>query len=189
MTVYSINDLHIGIKIIFNNLPYIVESSEFIKPGKGQAFTRVKMRCLLNNLIIDKIFKATFCIKKANIKEINLSYLYKDDQFYYFIHSKNFNQYQVNNKIINSNLARWLLPNIIYTLIFWNKNPIQVIPPNFVNIKIIDTSPSFKGETIGKNNKIALLSTGIKIKVPSFLKIGEIIKVDTRSGEYISRIK
>lgn len=189
MTIYSINDLHTGIKIIFNNQPYIVESSEFIKPGKGQSFTRVKMRCLINNLVIDKIFKSTFSIKKADIKEINLSYLYKDYQFYYFIHPKNFNQYQINNKIIDNNLAKWLLPNIIYIVVLWNNKPIQVIPPNFVKIKIIDTSPSIKGEAIGKNNKIALLSTGIKIKVPSFLKIGETIKIDTRSGEYISRTK
>lgn len=186
MTIYSSNTFRSGIKVIFDKQPYLIESIDFVKPGKGQAFSRVKMRCLLNNILTEKIFKSTDFLQEANINETNLIYLYKDELFYYFMHSKTFEQYIIDIKIIGDTY-KWLLENTSYTVILWNNRPIKVVPPNFIMIKIIETNPSNKSETIGKNNKIATLITGIKIKVPYFIKKGEIIKVDTRSGEYISR--
>lgn len=188
MKNYSINNLRSGIKIIFNNLPYLVESVEFVKPGKGQAFNRIKMRCLVNDNLIEKIFKPTSILKEANILETNLFYLYFDKEYYYFMHPKNFFHYQVEKKIIHS-VSKWLFTNIYYVAIIWNNNIIKVIPPNFVEVKVLETSPSIKGESIGKNNKIAIISNNTKIRVPIFIKKNEIIKIDTRSGEYISRIK
>lgn len=186
MTIYSSNTFRSGIKVIFDKQPYLIESIDFVKPGKGKAFSRVKMRCLLNNILTEKIFKSTDFLQEANINETNLIYLYKDELFYYFMHSKTFEQYIIDIKIIGDTY-KWLLENTSYTVILWNNRPIKVVPPNFIMIKIIETNPSNKSETIGKNNKIATLITGIKIKVPYFIKKGEIIKVDTRSGEYISR--
>lgn len=188
MTTYSINNFRSGIKVIFEKEPYLIESSDFIKPGKGQAFTRVRMRCLLNNILTEKIFKSTDFLQSANVNETNLFYLYKDKNFYCFMHPKNFEQYIVEKKIIG-NTYKWLLANISYTVVLWNNIPIQIFPPKFILIKIIETSPSNKRETIGKSSKLATLITGIKIKVPYFINTGEIIKVDTRSGEYVSRIK
>lgn len=185
---YFSNNFSIGTKIIFEKKPYIIESSDFVKPGKGQAFNRVKMRCLINNCLIEKILKSTDSLEQANIKEIKLHYLYYDKSFYYFMHQTNFSQYLVDKKIIGDNY-KWLVENDIWNVLLWNNKPIQIFPPKFVTLKIINTNSNIKGETSNKSNKIATLITGAKVKVPSFLKVGEIIKINTKKSEYISRVK
>lgn len=187
MAIYFSSNFSIGNKVIFAQKPYLIESSDFIKPGKGQAFNRVKMRCLLDNTLIEKIFKSTDSLEQANIEETKLHYLYHDKQFYYFMHQKNFNHYLVDNKIIGNNY-KWLIENDICRVVLWNNNPIQVFPPKFVKIKIISTNSNFKGNTINKNTKLAKLITGAVIKVPLFLKNGEIIKVNTILEQYVSRV-
>lgn len=188
MTTYSSNNFKAGIKIIFEGLPYLIESNDFFKPGKGQAFNRVKMRCLTNNVLNEKIFKNTDILKEANINETDLIFLYKDEQLYYFMHPENFEQYTINKKLLK-NIAKWLLSNVKYHAILWNNRLIQILPPKFVIMKIIETNPTCKGETLGRGSKIAKLTTGIKIKVPSFLKENETIKINTQTGAYISRVK
>ncbi|CUR53849.1 Elongation factor P [Serratia symbiotica] len=188
MTNYSSNDFRADMKIIFEGEPYKIESSEFVKPGKGQAFTRVKMRRILTGTRLEKTFKSTAFFKKADIIDLYMNYLYYDNNFYYFMHPITFEQYQINKKII-SNKEIWLQDNVKYMITLWNKNPIFIQIPNFIKAKIINTHPNFKGDTIKNNNKLATLNTGFVIKVPLFIQIGEIIRIDTRNGEYISRVK
>ncbi|PPI88590.1 elongation factor P [Candidatus Pantoea edessiphila] len=182
------NDLRSGLKIIIDNEPYSIESSEFVKPGKGQAFVRVKMRRLLTGTRIEKTFKSNDSFQCADITDINLIYLYNDNDFYYFMHPDNFEHFQVNKKIIGET-NKWMQINIEYIITLWDNVPINIKAPNFIEVKIIKTEQSLKGDTVGTSNKLAVLETGAIIKVPLFLKVGEIIKVDTRSGEYVSRIK
>ncbi|MXP51078.1 elongation factor P [Pantoea sp. SoEX] len=188
MVNYVSNDLRAGLKIIFDNEPYTIEYSEFVKPGKGQAFVRVKMRRLLTDTRVEKTFKSTDYFQSADISDTNLIYLYNDNEFYYFMHPENFEHFQVNKKTMGDT-TKWMQTNICYIITLWNNIPINIQPPNFIEAKIIKTDPGLKGDSIGTTSKFATLSTGAVIKVPLFLKIGETIKVDTRSGEYVSRIK
>ncbi|PPI87910.1 elongation factor P [Candidatus Pantoea edessiphila] len=188
MLTYFSNDFRIGLKIIFENEPYAIESSEFVKPGKGQAFVRVKMRRLLTGARIEKTFKSTDSLQCADVKDINLIYLYNDNDFFYFMHPKNFEHFQINKKNMGESI-KWMQTNLECTVTLWNNTPIIVQPPKFIEIKIINTDPGLKGDTVVSGGKLATLITGAVIKVPLFIKTGEIIKVNTRSGEYVSRIK
>ncbi|VFP82051.1 elongation factor P [Candidatus Erwinia haradaeae] len=188
MVTYYSNDFRPGLKIIFEGEPYTIESSQFVKPGKGQAFVRVKMRRLLSGSRIEKTLKATESVESANIIETNLTYLYADQSSFYFLHPKNFEQYCIPEEIVGDKY-KWLLKNTECIVTLWNDIPIHLVPPKFVEIEIIDTNPGLRGDTSSAGSKTATLSTGARIKVPLFIQIGEIIKVDTRSHSYISRVK
>ncbi|MBK4775659.1 elongation factor P [Candidatus Pantoea edessiphila] len=188
MITYFSNNFRNGLKIIFDNEPYAIESSEFVKPGKGQAFVRVKMRRLLTGTRIEKTFKSTDSLQSADIMDTKLIYLYNDNEFYYFMYPENFEHLQVHKKTIGES-TKWMQENVEYIITLWNETPINIQVPKFIEVKIIRTDPGLKGDTVGTSSKLAILSTGAVIKVPLFLKTGETIKVDTRSGEYVSRIK
>lgn len=185
--MYSSNSLRIGYKIIFNREPYIVDSNELVKPGKGQAFSRVKLRNLLNQKLIEKTFKSTDCLEAANIIDIILLYLYKDNEYCVFMDNNTFDHIFINKKILNDKI-KWLFEQDKYLVTFWNNIPIAVHLNQFVTLKVIDTEPGIKGDSIGRSSKIAQLSTGAIVKVPLFIQIGDCIKVNTHCGEYISRL-
>lgn len=188
MATYSSNDFRSGLKIMMDNEPYAVESSEFVKPGKGQAFARVKLRRLLTGKLIEKTFKSTDTAESADVMEVNLTYLYNDDEFWYFMNNETFEQLAADSKAVGDN-AKWLLDQAECVVTLWNGQPIAVTPPNFVEMEVTDTDPGLKGDTAGTGGKPATLTTGAVVKVPLFVQIGEVIKVDTRSGEYASRVK
>jgi len=188
MRVYQSNNFRIGYKIIFEKQPCLIESSEFVKPGKGQAFVRVKLRKLLTNQLIEKTFKSTDSLEIADISEYKLSYLYNDGNFWYFINNSTFEDLSVEKKIIGTN-SKWLLEQDTCVITFWNNKPISIIPNIFVELKVVDTEATLKSDTISTNTKLAKLSTGAIVKVPIFIQVGSVIKVDTRSGEYIARVK
>lgn len=188
MVTYSSNDFRPGLKIMFEGEPYAVESSEFVKPGKGQAFARVKMRRLLTSTRVEKTFKSTDSCEGADVIDTNMNYLYSDGDFYYFMHPDTFEQHQVEVKNV-SDAAKWLQDNAECIITLWNGYPIAVQPPNFIEAEITDTDPGLKGDTAGSGGKPATLSTGAVVKVPLFVQIGEVVRVDTRSGEYVSRVK
>lgn len=181
------NSFKIGLKILFEKEPYLIEFSEYIKPGKGQVFTRVKLRNLLTGRLLDKTFRSTDHLKLANIKEINLCYLYNDNFFWYFMNKKNFDQFLVEKKILIKQL-KWLVEQDSYMVTLWNNTIISLTLSNFVDLAVIKTEPGVKGDSVGTNEKIAVLSNGVSIKVPLFILVGEIIKVDTRSVSYVSRV-
>ncbi|WP_174240621.1 elongation factor P [Buchnera aphidicola] len=189
MKMYCSNNFRIGCKIIFEKEPCLIESSEFVNPGKGQAFVRVKIRKLLTQQLIDKTFKSTDYLEIADVKEYVLSYLYNDGYFWYFINNNSFEELSVEKKIIGVN-KKWLLAQDTCTITLWNNEPIAVMPNNFVNIKVISVEKSLKGNTVNvRNTKLATLITGAIVKVPLFIQTGSLIKIDTRSGQYISRVK
>ena len=189
MTVYHINHFRSGCKIIFEKEPCVIESSEFVKPGKGQAFVRVKLRKLLTKQLIEKTFKSTYRLEIADIKEYTLCYLYNDSLFWYFINNNTFEELSVEKKIVGIN-KKWLLAQDTCTITFWNDQPISIVPKNFVNMKVVDVQATLKGDTVNiGSTKLATLVTGAIVKVPLFIQIGTIIKIDTRSGEYVSRVK
>ncbi|CAL4317805.1 Elongation factor P [Buchnera aphidicola (Eriosoma lanigerum)] len=188
MEIYNSNNFKIGLKIIFENEPCVIENSEFIKPGKGQAFTRVKLRKLLTGQLIDRSFRSTEYLKQADIIDVKLLYLYQDHYHGYFLNKKNFEQFYVEKKILFNKL-QWLIEQHSYMATLWNNQIISIIPKNFINLEVVKTTPGVKGDSVNNNTKVAVLKNGAIIKVPVFIQIGEIIKVDTRSNQYICRIK
>ncbi|GAA0342625.1 elongation factor P [Morganella psychrotolerans] len=188
MATYSTNDFRQGLKIMFDGEPCVVVESEFVKPGKGQAFARVRLRKLLTNRLLEKTFKSTDSAEGADVMDMNLTYLYNDGEFWHFMNNETFEQLAADEKAVGDN-AKWLIDQAECIVTLWNGRPISVTPPNFVELEIVETDPGLKGDTAGTGGKPATLSSGAVVKVPLFVQIGETIKVDTRSGEYVSRVK
>lgn len=188
MASYSSNDFRPGLKIMLDGEPCAVIESEFVKPGKGQAFARVRLRKLISGKLLEKTFKSTDSAEGADVMDMNLTYLYTDGDFWHFMNNETFEQLAADAKAVGDN-AKWLVEQAECILTLWNGAPIAVTPPNFVELEIVDTDPGLKGDTAGTGGKPATLSTGAVVKVPLFVQIGEVIKVDTRSGEYVSRVK
>ncbi len=188
MASFSTNEFRGGMKIMLDNEPCVIIENEFVKPGKGQAFNRVKIRKLLSGKVLEKTFKSGDTVEAADVVDVELDYLYNDGEFWHFMNAESFEQIAADEKAIGDNL-KWLKENDRCTLTLWNGNPIAVTPPNFVELEVVETDPGLKGDTAGTGGKPATLTTGAVVRVPLFIQIGEIIKVDTRSGEYVSRVK
>ncbi|QXO64946.1 elongation factor P [Morganella morganii] len=188
MATYSTNEFRQGLKIMLDGEPCVVVESEFVKPGKGQAFARVRLRKLISNKLLEKTFKSTDSAEGADVMDLNLTYLYNDGEFWHFMNNETFEQLAADEKAIGDN-AKWLIDQAECIVTLWDGRPIAITPPNFVELEITETDPGLKGDTAGTGGKPATLSTGAVVKVPLFVQIGEVIKVDTRSGEYVSRVK
>ena len=188
MASYSTNEFRAGMKIMQDNEPCVIVENEFVKPGKGQAFNRVKVRKLISNRVLEKTFKSGESVEAADVMDVNLTYLYNDGEFWHFMNNETFEQLAADEKAVGENV-KWLVEQAECIVTLWNGQPIAVTPPNFVELEITETDPGLKGDTAGTGGKPATLSTGAVVKVPLFVKIGEVIKVDTRSGEYVSSVK
>ncbi|WP_343152788.1 elongation factor P [Buchnera aphidicola] len=188
MTTYNSNYFRSGLKIIFDKEPYIIESSQFVKPGKGQSFVRVKLRRLLTGKLIDKTFKATDTLKSADVTEITVSYLYNNRKFWFFINKKTFEEVFATKKVLGESI-KWLVEQASCLATLWNNEVISITLSNFVELKVMETNPGLKGDSVSTATKKAKLITGAIIRVPLFIKEGETIKVDTRSGEYVGRVR
>ncbi|ARR48242.1 TPA: elongation factor P [Photobacterium damselae] len=188
MASFSTNEFRGGMKIMLDNEPCVIIENEFVKPGKGQAFNRVKIRKLLSGKVLEKTFKSGESVEAADVVDVELDYLYTDGEFYHFMNNETFEQIAADVKAVGDN-AKWLVENNTCTLTLWNGNPIAVTPQNFVELEVTETDPGLKGDTQGTGGKPATLSTGAVVRVPLFIQIGEVIKVDTRSAEYVSRVK
>ncbi|CAL4317778.1 elongation factor P [Buchnera aphidicola] len=189
MILYYTNHFKSGLKVIFENFPYCIESVQFVKPGKGQSFSRVKLRNLLNKQLIEKTFRSTDCLKHADIIDINLLYLYHDSKFLYFMNEQTFDQILVEKFIIQDKM-KWLIEQHNYLVTLWNDKPIGIIINNFVELKVINVTPEVSSDVISnvKNTKFCQVTTGAILKVPLFIQEGDIIKVDIRTEKYHSRI-
>ena len=188
MASYSTNEFRAGLKIMLDGEPYSIVENEFVKPGKGQAFNRVKLRRLLHDKVLEKTFKSGESVEAADVVDMELAYLYHDGEFYHFMNNETFEQLAADDKAVG-NTKLWLKEQDVCTLTLWNGATIAVTPPNFVELEVVDTDPGLKGDTAGTGGKPATLSTGAVVRVPLFIQIGEVLRVDTRSGEYVSRVK
>ncbi len=188
MATYNTSEFKGGLKFMLDKEPCVIIANELVKPGKGQAFNRVKLRKLLSGKVIEKTFKSGESVEAADVMEIELAYLYTDGEFFHFMNNSTFEQIAADVKSVGD-MAKWLIEQDICTITTWNDSPIVVTPPNFVEIEVIETDPGLKGDTAGSGGKPATLATGAVIRVPLFIQIGEIVKIDTRSAEYVGRVK
>jgi elongation factor P len=188
MASYSTSEFRSGLKVMIDGDPCSIIENEFVKPGKGQAFNRVKIRNLKTGRVLDKTFKSGESLEAADVIDIDMQYLYSDGEFWHFMVPDTFEQHAADaNAIGESHL--WLKAQDSCQVTLYNGSPIGVTPPNFVELDITDTDPGLKGDTAQGGTKPATLETGAMVKVPLFLEIGESVRVDTRTGEYMSRVK
>lgn len=188
MATFSTNEFKSGLKLMIDGEPCAVLENEYVKPGKGQAFNRVKIRKLISGKVLEKTFKSGESVEAADVMETELDYLYNDGEFWHFMDSKTYEQIAADIKALGGK-EKWLVENSPCTVMLWNGNPISVLPPKFIELEVVDTDPGLKGDTAGTGGKPATLSTGAVVRVPLFVQIGEIVKVDTRSEEYVSRVQ
>ena len=188
MGTVSTNEFKPGLKIMLDGNPCSILENEFVKPGKGQAFNRVRYRNLLNARVVEKTFKSGESIETADVGDVEMQYLYKDDQFFYFMDNSTFEQSTASPEAVGE-AAKWLRENDSCTVTMWNEKPIAVTPPNFVVLKIVKSDPGVRGDTVSGATKPATLETGAVVRVPLFVEEGESIRVDTRTGDYMSRAK
>jgi len=188
MANYSTNEFKSGLKIILDGDPYNIVENEFVKPGKGQAFNRVRVRNLKTGRVIERTFKSGESVEAADVFEMNVQYLYTDGDFWYFMDPGNFEQYVCSRDAVGEG-AKWIKDEAICQITLFNGEPLSVIPPNFTELKIVETDPGLRGDTSSGGGKPATLETGAVVRVPLFVNNGEVIKVDTRTGEYVSRVK
>ncbi len=188
MANYSTNELKNGLKVMIDNSPCNIVDLEFIKPGKGQAFTRVKIRNLKTGRVVERTYKANESLQSADVVDVEMQYLYNDGEQWHFMVPENFEQYAAGTEAVEE-AAPWLKEQDMCIVTLWNNEPLQVAPPTFVVLAITETDPGLKGDTSGGGGKPATLETGAVVRVPLFVQTGELIKVDTRKGEYVSRAK
>ncbi len=188
MASYGMNDVKNGQKIIVDGHPCTITDTEYVKPGKGQAFTRVKYRNLKNGRSVEMTMKATDSLEAADVMDSDMEFLYSDGEFWHFMHPDTHEQIAADEKAV-ADAAKWLKGNEVCIVTLWNGAPLLVTPPVFVELEITETDPGVRGDTSGGGGKPAKLETGAVVRVPLFVGQGERIKVDTRSGEYMSRVK
>ncbi|MDG2060714.1 MAG: elongation factor P [SAR86 cluster bacterium] len=188
MVSFSTSDFKPGLKVIIDNAPCSIIEDEFVKPGKGQAFSKIKYRNLLTGRVGEKTCKVGESLESADVTEYEMQYLYNDGNEWFFMNSQTYDQVGLNKNLISST-SNWLKEEDIYKLTFWDNNPIMIQAPNFVDLEVTQTDPGLKGDTAQGGTKPATLSTGIVVKVPLFVSEGEVITIDTRTGEYQGRSK
>jgi elongation factor P len=188
MATYGLNDVKNGLKILIDGDPYTIVDADFIKPGKGQAFTRIKIRNLKNGRVIEKTLKANETVEGADVMDTDMQFLYSDGEFWHFMEPTSFEQHQADKNAVGD-AAQWLKGEEDCVVTLWNGTPLSVTPPNFVELQITETDPGVRGDTSGGGGKPAKLETGATVRVPLFVGQDEVIKVDTRTGEYVGRVK
>ncbi|MGF1645131.1 MAG: elongation factor P [Thiotrichales bacterium] len=188
MASYSTSEFKSGIKIMLDGDPYNVVENEFVKPGKGQAFNRVKVRNLKTGRVVEKTFKSGDTVEAADVVDIDMQYLYADGDLYYFMHPETFEQLAAGATAM-ADALKWIREQETCLLTLWNGVPISVTAPAHVELKVTECEPGIKGDTAQGATKPATVETGAVVRVPLFVQEGDILKIDTRTGEYLSRVK
>ena len=188
MAMYSTNEFRAGLRILLDGDPCSIIENDFVKPGKGQAFNRVKIRNLKTGRVVDRTFKSGESVEAADVIELDMQYLYADGELWHFMEPDSYEQYAAGEAAV-ADAKDWLKEEDICKLTLWNGQPLLVDAPNFVELKIVETDPGVRGDTAQGGVKPAKLETGAVVKVPLFVEEGELVRVDTRSKEYVSRVK
>lgn len=186
MATYSSNQFKNGLKVMIDGDPCTMVDVDFVKPGKGQAFTRVRLRNLMTGRIWERTFKSNESLDGADVMDRDMEYLYNDGEMWHFMEPSTFEQFAADQAAVGD-AGKWLKEQDKCLITLWNDNPIAVTPPNFVELEVVETDPGLKGDTAQGGSKPATLSTGAVVRVPLFIERGEVLKIDTRTGEYVSR--
>ena len=188
MSSFSTNELRSGIKVLLDGEPFSIVENEHVKPGKGQAFNRVKVRNLKTGRVIERTFKSGDTLEAADVVDVDMQYLYADGDFWHFMVPETFEQHAASKAAVGDG-AQWMKDGVTCIITLWNGVPLQVTPPPHVDLKVVETDPGLRGDTATGGQKSARLETGAVVRVPLFINEGETLRIDTRTGAYISRAK
>jgi len=189
MASYSTNEFKSGLKVMLEGDPCNIVENEFVKPGKGQAFNRVRLKNLKTGRVWERTFKSGESLEGADVMEHEMEYVYADGEYWHFMKTDGTYEQLAADKAAVEDSIRWLKETDKVTVTLWNEVPIAVAPANFVELEVAETDPGLKGDTAQGGTKPATLSTGAVVKDPLFINIGEMVRVDTRTAEYQNRVK
>jgi elongation factor P len=188
MGTVSTNEFRKRLKIMLDDQPCMIVENEFVKPGKGQAFNRVRLKNLITGRQLEKTFKSGDSFQEADITNTTMQFLYTDGANYTFMDTKSFEQVEISKENMDG-AEKWLLENTECDISFWGDRPISVTPPVFMDLAITYTEPAVKGDTSNNVTKAATVETGAEVQIPLFIAQGDRVKIDTRTGEYVERAK
>jgi elongation factor P len=184
--MYATNQFRKGLKVEIEGIPYEIVDFQHVSPGKGRAFTRTKLRNMLNQNVIERTITSGDKVDKANTEEKEMQFLYKNAEGYHFMNQANYDQVALQEETLGGG-KDFLQENLVIKVMYFNERPIGVELPTFVNLKIVETDPAFKGDTVTGGSKPARVETGAVVQVPFHLKEGDVIKVDTRDSSYVEK--
>ncbi len=185
--MYGTNQFRNGLKIEIDKEPFVIVEFQHVKPGKGGAFVRTKLKSLLSGNVLERTFRSGEKVGKPELEEKDMQYLYNSEEQYHFMDTETYEQMFLTEDQLNSS-KNYLQENIVVNILFYNGSPIGVDVPIFVNLRIAETDPGVRGDTASGGTKPATLETGAVVQVPLFLNIDDVVKVDTRTGDYIERV-
>lgn len=186
--MYSCADLKKGIKLMIDNEPHVIVQFDFTKPGKGQALYKCKLRNMITGSLFDRTYRSGESFEPASLEERDMQYLYRDETGYVFMDQKTYEQTSITEEVLGDD-HYFLVDNMEVKVLLHNQRGIGVTLPNFVNLRVTESDPWVKGDTAAGNNKPATVETGYTLQVPSFVDEGVLIQIDTRTGQYVTRVK
>jgi len=186
--MYDTSDIRKGLKFLLDGDPYTVVDFQFVKPGKGTAFTRTRIKNLITGAVLERTFRTGEKLEPANIEERQMQFLYKEGDDYHFMDTDTYDQLFMSSDDVGD-AAKFMPENLTVAVMCFNDRPVDITLPNFVELEVVGAEPGMKGDTASGATKPATLSTGAVINVPLFINEGEILRIDTRTCEYIERVK
>ena len=184
----STTDFRGGVRLMVDNQPYYIVEFQHVKPGKGGAFVRTKLKSYLSGNVLDRTFRSGERFEEPNLEERTMQFLYATGDAYTFMDTETFEQLTFDKGKLGQN-AVLLKENMIVKILVYEHRPIDVELPNFIELKVSDTEPGFRGDTATGGTKLATVETGATIKVPLYLESGTVIRIDTRTREYVERVR
>jgi elongation factor P len=188
VATYNTSQFRKGLKVQLDGDPYLMIECNFVKPGKGQALYKCKLRNLVRNTVLDRTYKSGDSLEAADIEEIDAQYLYRQADNFVFMDNQSYEQYEITKEQVDDGW-RYLKEGMVCSMLLFNNNPIGVTPPNHVVLKVEYCEPGVKGNTATNVTKPCKVETGTEFDCPSFVNMGDLVRIDTRTGEYIERVK
>lgn len=187
MASYNTSDFRKGLKVQIDGEPYLMTEMNFVKPGKGNAMYKCKLKNLIRGTTLDRTYKGGDSLESADVEEIETQFLYRQGDLFVFMDNSSFEQYELSAEQVDD-AWKYLIDGMVCTMTLYNGNPIVMSPPNHVEMEVVECQPGAKGDTATNVTKPALLATGAEVTVPGFIKQGNVIKIDTRTGAYVERV-
>jgi elongation factor P len=186
--MYTASDLRKGLKLLLDKEPYVVTDFQFTKPGKGQALYRCKLRNMISGIMIDRTYRSVDTFEPADLEQRKMQYLYNQESHFYFMDLQNFDQVSLGEAQVGE-AKNYLIDNLEVDVLLFEGRPIGITLPNFVDLRVVQADPWAKGDSVAGDSKPVTLETGYILRVPPFVEEGIKITVDTRTGEYVTRVK
>lgn len=186
--MYTCADLKKGLKLMIDGEPHVIVQFDFTKPGKGQALYKCKLRNMITGSLFDRTYRSGETFEPASLEERDMQYLYQDEAGYVFMDQKSYDQVHLSEETLGE-ARNFLIDNMEVKVLMFENRAIGITLPNFVNLRVTHAEPWVKGDTAAGNTKPATVETGYALQVPSFVEEGELIQIDTRTGQYVTRVK